>query len=347
MLEAQKKEKIKCVIWDLDNTLWEGILLENDEINLKNSIVDAVKIFDQRGILNSIASRNNYKVAQEKLKDYHLWEYFVCPEINWDNKSESISRIVEHLNIGIETFAFIDDQIFERDEVRSVFSNIHTYTPEEIVESMHDEIFVPSFVTNETALRRYYYQTETKRKKEEKNFSGNNIDFMKSLCLNLTIKRAENEDLQRAEELTVRTHQLNTTGVTYSYMQLYELMHSNKHSLYVCSLEDKYGSYGTIGVCLVEESSEIWKIKLLLMSCRVISRNAGTALIGALIELSKKANVKLQADFIQNENNRQMYIAYKFIGFNEVYNKNKYSLMELNARNSFQSPSYIRINYLL
>ena len=295
-----EKSKIKCVVWDLDDTLWEGILIENDEIKLNKAIVDIIKTLDQRGILNSIASRNNYEIAQQKLKDFKLWEYFVYPEISWNNKSISIKKIAENLNIGVETFAFIDDQIFEREEVKFSFPNINTFSPEDIVNFINDQIFIPSYITNETVLRRYYYQTDIERKKQEEVYIGSNLDFMKSLSLKLNIKRASEEDLQRAEELTIRTHQLNTTGITYSYSELYEFMNSNEYSLYVCSLEDKYGSYGTIGLALVEEKKESWKIKLLLMSCRVISRNAGHAFIGALIELTKKINVKLQTDFIQN-----------------------------------------------
>jgi len=347
MKENLENPKIKCVIWDLDNTLWEGILLENDIIKLNEEVVEIIKILDQRGIINSIASRNDYESAKQKICALDLWEYFIYPEIGWHNKSQSIKRIAENMNIGIDTCAFVDDQIFEREEVKFTFPNIHTYSPDKIITSIQDHIFIPTFITKESSLRRHYYQAEMKRKKEEEVFEGNNIDFMESLGLKFTIKYVTEEDLQRAEELTIRTHQLNTTGITYSYSELYEFMQSDKHALYVCSLEDKYGSYGTVGLSLVEKVEQVWRIKLLLMSCRVMSRNAGNIFIGALVGLSKKANVKLQTEFVQNDKNRPMYVTYKFNGFNEIFSRDNYSLLELSENSHIQIPAYAKINYLL
>ena len=108
----QSKE-IKCVVWDLDNTLWQGILAEGDNLVLKDNTMDVVKTLDQRGILQSIASKNNHVDAIKKLDEYNLTEYFLFPQINWGSKANSINRISNLLNIGIDSFAFVDDQPFE------------------------------------------------------------------------------------------------------------------------------------------------------------------------------------------------------------------------------------------
>ena len=112
-----KDTKIKCVVWDLDNTLWEGILQEGDNIVLKEEAAAVIKELDKRGILQSVSSKNDYESAKEKLEEFGLWEYFIYPQINWNPKSEAIETIAKSINIGIDTLAFVDDQEFEREEV--------------------------------------------------------------------------------------------------------------------------------------------------------------------------------------------------------------------------------------
>ena len=347
MKTKAEQTKIKCVVWDLDNTLWKGILLENDNITLNCEIADIIKTFDNRGILNSIASRSDYESAKRKIIDFGLWDYFLYPEISWSDKSQSIKHIADNLNIDVDSFAFVDDQIFEREEVKSVFPDMHIFSPDELIDSYQNSAFIPRFITNESAHRRQYYQADIQRNKEQELFNGNNTEFLKTLDLNLTISNVTEHDLQRAEELTLRTHQLNTTGISYSYEELKKLMNSKYYNIHVFSLSDKYGAYGTIGLSLIEKMPGIWKIKLLLMSCRVISRNIGNTYISILAELSKKEKVTLQADFLHNEKNRQMYITYKFNGFQEINNKDNYELLELIDYNNINIPEYIRINNLM
>src|SRR5829696_3054146 len=92
--KSRDKKIIKLVFWDLDNTLWEGVLLENDDVSLRPGARDILKAFDDRGILQSIASRNDYDCAVAKLKEFGLLEYFLYPQINWNSKASSIKAIV-------------------------------------------------------------------------------------------------------------------------------------------------------------------------------------------------------------------------------------------------------------
>src|SRR5678815_3970601 len=112
-------KEVKCVVWDLDNTIWNGTLLESDVVRLKPKVADVIRELDSRGILQSIASKNNYEDAMTKLSELAIEQYFLYPEIHWNPKSESISNIQRNMNIGIDTILFIDDQPFERDEVSS------------------------------------------------------------------------------------------------------------------------------------------------------------------------------------------------------------------------------------
>jgi FkbH-like protein len=116
----------------------------------------------------------------------------------------------------------------------------------------------------------------------------------------------------------VRTNQLNTTGRTYSYAELATLANSPDHLLLVASLADRYGGYGTIGLALVEKQAELWTLKLLLMSCRVMGRGVGTVLLRHIMGLAAVHGVPLHAEFVRTGRNRVMYVTYRFAGFEEV-----------------------------
>ena len=114
-----KRRKIKCVVWDLDNTLWSGTLLEGDEVHLRDGVREIIHALDARGILHSIASRNHAESALARLRELDLEEYFLYPQINWGSKAASIRTIAESLNIGLDSICFIDDQPFELAEVQA------------------------------------------------------------------------------------------------------------------------------------------------------------------------------------------------------------------------------------
>src|SRR6266540_6551634 len=89
----EEKQSIKCVVWDLDNTVWDGILLEDREVVLRPHVVEILKTLDERGILHSVASRNEHDLAMAKLQEFGIAEYFLYPQINWNPKSGSVAQI--------------------------------------------------------------------------------------------------------------------------------------------------------------------------------------------------------------------------------------------------------------
>src|SRR5262249_47358752 len=161
--------------------------------------------------------------------------------------------------------------------------------------------------------------------------------------LNLTIAPAGLEDLSRAEELTLRTNQLNTTGYTYSYEELNEFRQSDRHRLLIASLTDKYGDYGKIGLALIECAEREWTIKLLLMSCRVMSRGVGTILINHIMKLAKEAKVRLRAEFAPNGRNRMMYVSYKFANFREIERRGGLIIFENDLSRIQDFPDYVKV----
>lgn len=340
------KKAIKCVVWDLDNTLWDGILLEDDCVCLQNKVVDIIQTLDSRGILQSIASKNDYARAMEKIQDFGLHEYFLYPQINWNSKSSSIQEIAKSLNLSIDTFAFIDDQLFELEEVNFSVPEVLCINVTDLTHLLDKPEMNPRFITEDSKLRRLMYISDIERNNSEKEFIGTQDEFLATLNMTFTISDAQEDDLQRAEELTLRTNQLNTTGYTYSYNELNHFRKSEQHKILIASLEDKYGSYGKIGLALVECGELVWTLKLLLMSCRVMSRGVGTIMLNHIMTLAKKNSVHLRAEFVSNNRNRMMYISYKFAGFQEIDKSGDLQILENDLTRIQPIPEYVKVKVI-
>lgn len=338
-----KEKELKCIVWDLDNTIWDGILLESPEVMLKPGIRELLTELDKRGILLSIASKNNYEDAMLKLREFGIDDFFLYPQIGWNAKSDSVSIIREKLNLGIDTFAFIDDQAFERDEVASVHSEVELIDALDYLAIYDMPRANPRFITEDSAHRRAMYRSDMLRNELEAEYKGPREEFLASLEMEFIISEAREEDLKRAEELTVRTNQLNATGRTYDYDELSGFLHSDDYKLIICELKDKYGSYGKIGLALIEIQDSAWHLKLLLMSCRVISRGVGTVLLAYIMNGARDAGKKLFSDFKVTDRNRMMYITYKFAGFQEKSQEAEYILMENELKDVQRYPEYMKI----
>ncbi|OKJ85773.1 HAD-IIIC family phosphatase [Streptomyces sp. CB02400] len=334
---------VKCVVWDLDNTVWEGVLLEDGDVKLRPGVVDVLRTLDERGILHSVASRNDHDAAMAKLEELGIAEYFLYPQINWGNKSDSVKAVAEAINIGIDTLAFVDDQPFERDEVRFTHPQVLCIDALDVervpgLPEMH-----PRFVTADSRERRHLYRADAERNQAEAGHDGTAEEFLASLNMRFTIAPAQERDLQRAEELTVRTNQLNATGYTYSYEELDAFRTSPGHDLLVAGLEDRYGTYGKIGLALVERGEDAWTVKLLLMSCRVMSRGVGSVLLAHLIREAAAAGVRLRAEFVPTNRNRSMYVTYKFAGFRETTTDGGVSVLEHDLARVPGFPPYMEV----
>lgn len=316
--KTRKPGSVKVLVWDLDDTLWDGTLLEGDAVAVRPGVTEVLAALDRRGILHSIASKNDAASALEKLTELGLEPYFLYPQIGWSAKSAGIKAIAEAINIGLDAVAFIDDQPFERAEVASALPDVLVLEPAELPGLLDRPELSPRFLTDESAIRRQMYRADIDRKQAEETFEGPTEEFLASLEMRFVLSVAQEEDLQRAEELTVRTNQLNSTGLTFSYEELDRLRQSPDHLLLVASLEDRFGTYGKIGLALVELGEARWRLRLLLMSCRVMSRGVGSVVLSFLLSQAKERGKRFVADFRDTGRNRLMKVAYRFAGFREV-----------------------------
>jgi FkbH-like protein len=341
---SQKAQPVKCVIWDLDNTVWHGVLAENDDLVLKDEVVNIIVALDKKGVLQSVASKNNYDDAIKKLEQFGLLEYFLYPQINWNAKSSSIELISKSLNIGMDTFLFIDDQPFELEEVKLAHPQIEIFDAADYLSLTKFSRIESIAIADDAALRRMRYMDDMRRHRSEEEFIGTPEAFLASLNMVFTISRAAPEDLLRAEELTVRTNQLNSTGITYSADELFEFMHSDTHELLICELTDKYGSYGKIGLTLIEKSESFDVVKLLLMSCRTAARGVGSVLLSYLMAQAKIRGNRLRAEFRRTDRNRQMLVTYQFSGFVEKDRDSEGNILfEHDLTSISEYPDYIKV----
>lgn len=338
-------KEIKCVVWDLDETLWDGTLLESEQVRLKPGMKEILHTLDERGILQSVCSKNDYNHAMTALKERGLDHLFIYPQIGWDAKSILIGNIQRELNIGFDSILFIDDQMFELDEVNSVHPDIFCMQTIDRRAFLDIAELNPKFITVDSARRRSMYMDDMQRKQDEQTYNGPKEQFLSQLNMEFMISPATEEDLARASELTVRTHQLNATGVTYDHDELNRFRQSDSHRLYLCELTDKYGTYGKIGLVLAEITDTHWHLKLLLMSCRVMSRGVGTILLSFMMDQAKQDGKKMLADFRKTDRNKMMYITYRFANFKEIDVREDGELLLLENDLSVvqKYPEYIRI----
>jgi FkbH-like protein len=339
-----KPGRIKCVVWDLDNTLWDGVLLEDEHVTVRPDVVAQIRRLDELGILHSVASRNDHDLAMARLREEGLAEYFLYPQISWNPKSAAIERIAKDINIGLDAIAFVDDQPFERAEVGHVLPDVTTVDVVDLAETLASPDFRPRFVTDESRQRRDLYRSAVRRDEAQEDHVGTSDEFLATLDMHFTVTRAQPEDLQRAEELTVRTNQLNSTGRTYSYDELEHLSTSPDHLLLVASLSDRYGGYGKIGLALVERGTPYWHLRMMLMSCRVMARGVGTVLLNHIMTLARDEGAGLRADFVETGRNRMMYVTYAFAGFTEASRDGDHVVLQSDLDRIQPVPDYLTMD---
>ena len=337
--------RIKCVVWDLDNTLWEGVLSEGGGKSLRPGAREAVLELDRRGIVQSVASKNDSRAAISRLAAFGLEDYFLCPQISWNPKSGGVKAILAALNIKPEATAFVDDSAFERDEVCRALPGTHPYDGADLPRMLELPEFQVPFITEDAANRRSMYRADLARQDAESGFEGGADAFLATLHMKLSIAPVTEHDLQRVEELTVRTHQLNSTGYTYSYEELAALSRDPRYIFRVCELSDDYGESGKVGLLLLENGEDALRIKLLIVSCRVMSRGIGSALLCYATQLAARLRKPLLAEYLETEHNRIMYITYKLAGFEDVEENGGQFLLRFSQEGPLPFADYLDVSY--
>tara|TARA_B110000285_G_scaffold213018_1_gene257017 strand:- start:917 stop:2698 length:1782 start_codon:yes stop_codon:yes gene_type:complete len=258
-------DKIKLIIWDLDETFWKGTLSEEGIIPNHNNI-ELIKSLSKRGIVNSIVSKNNFDNAKRALEDLGIWEYFVFPKIDWLPKGELVREIISQAHIRTENVLFLDDNHLNLEEVLFYNEGIHIKLPEFILEIREHNAFVGK---NDSKLSRLaQYKVLEKKFIKSESFSDN-LEFLKFSEIKIRYSQIKNDDLLRIAELAERTNQLNFTKSRDDFLTIKKLLNEDNIKSEKIEVWDKFGDYGVVGFyCL-----DILKNKLLhfVFSCRTIN----------------------------------------------------------------------------
>jgi len=306
--------KVKCVVWDLDGTLWDGVLIETDDANvlqIRPEVLEVIKALDERGIVQSVASKNDHQAAWPVLERLGVAEYFLYPQIHWNAKSGSLQEIAARLNIGVDSFALIDDSVFEREQVKSVLPQVRVY------ENVSGLLDLPEFsvqVTEESRNRRAMYKAEEKRNALKKASNTDIVDFLHRCNLRMTIFKPQTEqELLRCYELIVRTNQLNMSGRKYTREEFDALMADGLRESFAFSCADDFGEYGIVGFGQYHVDGGILVFDEFAMSCRVAGKYVESALFAHLLVRSECENGLFSV--IKTKKNQLLRSTLEQIGF--------------------------------
>lgn len=279
--DINKGKKIKLVIWDLDNTLWNGVLVESKDVKLTSQFVELIKKLDSCGIVNSIVSKNDEKEAMAKLKEFGIDDYFVFNKINWNPKSVNIANTISQMNINANTVVFVDDNLFERNEVLLKLPSVTCIDPSEIELFTHSERF-KMVVTEDSKKRRNTYRMLESMKKEENEWTGDINDFLKSCDIRLSLSDPTENTIPRCYELLQRTNQLNSSGRRLTMEEVQNIVGSNHYDCYVLNSSDKFGDYGIVGFLIVKRDDKGAEVTDFVISCRVANKKIEPSIINYL-----------------------------------------------------------------
>lgn len=310
--------KVKVVAWDLDNTLWDGTLTEDEEVLVRENVVACIKQLDSRGILNTIVSKNDHDKAWAKVAELGLAEYFLAPAINWGQKSENLRNIAKYLNLGIDAFAFVDDNIREREEVRTALPMVRVYSDNEVSQLLSlPEFDVP--VTEAGKTRRISYMQEVSRKEFEAQFTDNYDGFLKSLGMVLTVEPIGEINKKRCYELLSRSNQLNLSTNRYTEEEYEQLLNDKNNICYAFRCKDKFGDYGIVAFLSIGIDGEIAMIKDFVISCRVAKKKVEEACVFSMKEVLKEIGVKqIVAKLIKTKKNGPIATVFNDLPFEKV-----------------------------
>jgi FkbH-like protein len=328
----------KVLVLDCDNTLWGGVLGEDGEhgIEMSDSTVKGksfyevqslIKSFKEKGILLALCSKNNAEDVDMVLKnhpDMILQDTdFVSKKVNWVDKATNLKELSLELNLGLESFIFVDDSEFEIGLIRQELPQVQAIlVPTEIssypdtIRGLQREFFTLS-TTKEDINKTAMYQEERARVETSQTF-GSIDDYLASLGLILTVSFNRDVSVARASQLTQKTNQFNLRTLRYSEVEIREFINDDNYLVSSFTLMDKFGDYGITGLSIVKLDGNLAFFDTFLMSCRVIGRNVELEFFDQIISKIKQMKIgitKLQAEWISTLKNKQVSKFYEGLGF--------------------------------
>ena len=324
-----KGTRKKCLILDLDNTLWGGILGEDGIEGIKiggsypgNAFLyfqEALIELSKQGVILIVCSKNNERDVLEVWEKHPFIKlnkkYISAYRINWNNKADNIREIAKELNIGLDSMVFIDDNPIERELVKQTLPMVivpdfpeHPYGLMDLYKSIVEDYFRIYELTDEDRKKTEQYKANAERNSESTKFT-NLQDFIKSLNIEIDILPADKYNITRIAQMTQKTNQFNLTTKRYTEADISNFV-LNGDWVYCISVKDKFGDNGITGAIIIEKpknKEEYPKIDTFLLSCRILGKGIENVFLNSIMNIMHRAGVKrLNSFYIPTSKNSQV-----------------------------------------
>ena len=324
----------KGLVLDLDNTLWGGVIGDDgiDGIQLGElgdgpafaALQHWLLELKRRGILLAVCSKNNDDTAREPFEKHPEMvlrlDDFAAFVANWENKAQNIQQIQKTLNIGMDSFVFLDDNPFERNLVREMLPDVTVpelpEDPAEVpayLESLH--LFEAVSFSEEDAARTAQYQAEASRTAAQAKFQSYD-EYLKALDMKGEILPFDSFHFPRIAQLTQRSNQFNLRTQRYSESDVAAMAHDPDYFTRYMTLADRFGEHGLISVVICKKiADDTLFIDTWLMSCRVLRRGVEECLFDAIVKMTADAGFRyLRAEYLPTAKNKMVEHFYETMG---------------------------------
>ena len=347
----------KCIVLDLDNTLWGNIIGEEGIEGIKigpypegRSFVEfqkVIKSLSENGIILAINSKNNQKDAMKAINEHpHMIlreQDFSCIKINWNDKISNMKEISNELNIGLDSIVFFDDDPVNRELLRMSIPEINTVelpkdpsTYAQILRNLND--FNTLKITKDDTQRKIMYKQEQNRQKLESSTENLN-EYLKKLDIKIKIKLDDKFSISRISQLILKTNQFNLTTKRYQEEEIREFVKDETMIVGCSEVEDKFGENGITNVFIIKTKPNEWIIDTFLLSCRIMGRGIEEGIIGKILEIAKNKGIeKITATFIPTEKNKPAENFLKNYGFEKDGEKWVFLL-----KNKIKIPNHLQV----
>ncbi len=363
-IKALKNLTRKCIVLDLDNMLWGGIIGEDgiEGIQLGNdSPGNAYKDFQQvllsyynRGILLAINSKNNAEDALKVIREHPYMllreKHFAAMRINWENKVQNMTELAKEMNVGLESMVFFDDNPREREQVRQALPQVlvvdipsSPFLYRQRLENLND--FNVLALTEEDKKRGEMYLARKKREDLRESISSLD-DFLKSLNMKVIVKHVDDQGLPRIVRMVNKTNQFNLTSRRYNDAEIRKMKEiKDKFEIYSLQVSDKFGDEGIVGVAIIHKQSKTWTLDSFLLSCRVIGRKIETAFLARIVSDAKEQAVSaIIGEYIPTPKNALIKNFYSSHGFLELEREGNVFRWRLDLRKkTINAPKWMKI----
>lgn len=264
------ENKIKLIIWDMDETFWDGtisegpVVIPQDRYNILNTLTD-------RGIVNSICSKNDFSCVKNKLEMYGMWDFFIFPSISWGSKGVLVLDIVRKAKLRAENVLFIDDNIANLNEALYLMPDLQVSTPTVIKDLLTNQMLYGNDDKSHSRLK--HYRVLESKIIDQVQSKVSNEEFLKHSRIRVDVDIFEDKHLDRIYDLVSRSNQLNYTKLRESLKELQKYISSDLYEAFVVGVKDKYGDYGVCGFAVVHRKGHL---RHFVFSCRIIGMGIET-----------------------------------------------------------------------